>query len=134
MLGTISSYVEARILRGDPRKVPIHLRPAAAAECLWSGRTNVVSDNVDPSWEQEFDFTLACDVGSLWLQLVLWDANSPLPDVPIGHAVVKISQAVQAEADMVSHHLRLEELPERHVATDLSHAKLAIRMGLEPVM
>lgn len=135
MLGTISSYVEARVLRCDPRKVPFHSQPTAAAECLWSARTNVVNDNVDPNWEQEFDFTLACDAGSLWLQLVLWDANSPLPDVPIGHSVVKVSQAVHSAhgGDLAEHSLRLEELPERHVATDLSRAQLAVRMGCEPV-
>jgi len=136
MLGTISSYIEARVLRHDPRKAPLHSQALAATECLWSGRTNVEADNVDPSWEQEFDFVLACDLSSLWLQLVLWDANSPLPDVPIGHAVVKMSQAVQPGrgGNLVDHHLRLEELPERHVKTDLSHAKLAVRMGCELVM
>jgi len=129
MLGTISSYVEARVLNGDPRKQP-------NPECLWSGRTCVVSDNVDPTYAQEFDFTLSCDVALLWLQLVLWDTNFPSDaDVPIGHAVVKISRAAPSgqNGDLIDHRLRLEELPDRHVATDLSRAAIEVRMGWEPV-
>jgi len=128
MLGTISSYIEAQVLNGDPRKV-------SSAECLWSSRTRVVSDNVDPNYEQEFNFILSCDPSLLWLQLVLWDTNSDGPDVPIGHSVVKMSQAIQhsSACDLVNHQLRLEELPDRYVAADLSRAKLTIRLGCEPV-
>lgn len=136
MLGTISAYVEARVLRNDPRKASFVSRPVSPTECLWSGRTKVVADNVDPCWEQEFEFELACDLTSLWLQLVLWDANPPHADAPIGHAVVKISQAVQPNlgGELVDHLLRFEELPERHAVADLSRAKLAFRMGCQPVM
>lgn len=136
MVGTISGYVEARVLRSDPRKAPFVPRPSSPAECLWSGRTGVVGDSVDPSWEQEFEFELSCDVASLWLQLVLWDANPPHPDQPVGHAVVRLLQAVQPSprGDLVDHQLRLEELPGRHVAVDLSRAELAVRLGCEPVM
>jgi len=128
--GTISSYVEARLLRVDPRKVPFNSEATATTECLWSARTSVVEDSTDPSWEQEFDFTLACDIRSLWLQLVLRDASTPLPDAPIGHSVIKISQA-----GLVDQPLKLEELPERHILDavhDLSQATLAVSMTSEP--
>lgn len=130
--GTISSYIEARILQSDPRKDPFTQRPTL--ECLWSGRTGVVSENTDPCWQQEFDFTLAYDVSSLWLQLILWDINAPLPDVAIGHAVMSVSQAQSGDiANLLAQDLCLEDLPETPSATDLSSAKLAVRMGNEVV-
>lgn len=129
MLGAISSYVEARVLQSDPRKASFHARPLAP-ECIWSGRTGVVSENVDPCWLQEFNFTLAYDVTSLWLQLILWDTSAPQPDVPIGHAIMEISEAQSGSIkELAIHELSLEELPQSHVSADLSRAKLAIRMG-----
>jgi hypothetical protein len=128
-LGTISSYVEARVFDRDPREAS----PLAGPEdCLWSGQTSVVSNNVDPSWEQDFEFTTT-GVASLWLQLVLLDSNHPHPDVPIGQAVLKMPQAVRSSCgeSLVDHRLRLEEMPDRHLTTDLSRAKLVVRTGCE---
>merc|ERR1719265_2274625 len=141
MVGTISSYVEARVLRGDPRKASFYSRSSAPCQCLWSGRTSVVAENVDPVWEQEFEFTLACDMNSLWLQLLLWDTNSPHPDVPIAHAVLNMSQAIRERPQhggpgaLVKHTLNLEDLPDHSgVVSDLSRAKLVVHMGSQTLL
>lgn len=129
MLGTISSYVEARVVGSDPRKASFQTQPSN--ECLWSGRTSVVGDKVDPTWNQEFAFTIDADP-SLWLHLILWDTNAPLPDMPVGQIVEpmpQVSKLGRSHAKLVEQHLQLEEVPGWNVAADLSRAKLVIKVG-----
>lgn len=130
MLGTISSYVEARVVRTDPRKAAFQSQPND--ECLWSGRTAVVNDKVDPVWDQEFTFTIDAEP-LLWLHLILWDTNSPLPDMPIGQAVQALTQVKamsgHVHGQMAEHHVQLEDVPGRNIAADLSRAKLVIKTG-----
>jgi len=130
MLGTISSYVEARVVRADPRKAIFQSQPSH--ECLWSGRTVVVNDKVDPVWDQEFTFTIDAEP-SLWLHLILWDTNTPLPDMPIGQAFHLLKQVKvksgRSHGQMVEHHLQLEDVPDRSITADLSRAKLVIKTG-----
>jgi hypothetical protein len=139
----ICSYVEARVLSGDPRKA-LHLSsPSNSTQCLWSGRTDAQGHDGEHVWDKEFQFNLDAAAKPLWLQLLLWEANTDAsPEeanthAPIGHAVMEMTQADAARHGTDCHHalvdytLQLEDMFEHPAVAILSDSKLAIRIGCE---
>lgn len=133
-LNAISSYIEARVLSDDPRKAH------NVTQCLWSGRTRAQEENGDPIWNQEFEFHLDSTPESAWLQLLLWDANSILPNSPLGHAVLEMTQVncgwqkTSYHHDLVDHALQFEDVLEHHSITAFSNSTLVVRIGCDLAM
>lgn len=129
MLGTCDGFIEARIVRGDPRKAA-QFDYSPGESCLWSVKTNVVSNTMEPKWNQDFEAVVPVD-NTVFLQLVLWDSNSPLPDVAIGHAVVELSQVASLKPGLAptEHKLKLTKLPGVEPPGDFSKTRLKMLLG-----
>lgn len=134
--GTIQSYVEARILSEDPRKASCSPCASNSTRCLWTGRTTAQGGDGEPVWDQEFEFNLDDSTETMWLQLLLWDSDAPSSNVPMGHAVMEMTQASvgQQRDGLVAHDLRLEELAESLADTIAPNSTLAIRIGRKIAM
>jgi Ca2+-dependent lipid-binding protein len=89
LLGTIDGFVELRVERQDVRKKQFESYPGES--CVWSSKTTIVQDSMDPKFNQEFDVVLPARA-PLQLQVIIWDSNSPLPDSPIAHGVLDLME------------------------------------------
>lgn len=132
LLGTCDGFIEARLVKRDPRKMAFSGTPGE--ECVWSGRTNPVANSMDPSWGQELSCVTPGDP-HYYLQVVLWDDNSPLPAQPLGHAVLSMREiaCTLPGAEPVEHKLKFQKLPDTSGYPDLPKTRVHMRLSFDLV-
>lgn len=129
ILGTIDGFVELRVETQDPRKKDFETRPTSS--CLWSAKTSVIQDNMDPKFNQEFDIILPA-YAYLILQVIIWDSNSPLPDSPICQSVLELKEVTgrSPSAEPTEHRLKaFKNPPGVGLVADVKNTRVAMKIG-----
>lgn len=108
-IGSIDAFVEVRLVKGDPRQM--EYKNAPGSETLWSGKTQVVNDNMEPTFNEEMAFERAADP-SLFLIVCVAD-SATLGNTPIGMVVVPFRQICSNKGGAVQEFkkTKLEKLP-----------------------
>lgn len=134
MFGTCDCFVEARVVRGDPRKVA-QFEYTPGTPCLWSSKSAVVNNNLDPKWNQEFEALVPIDA-HCFLQMILWDSNSPLPDVALCHSVMELSEVAAAKpgGSPTEHKLKFSQLPGVDLPGDIKKTQLKVELSFNIVV
>lgn len=110
MLGSCDAFIELRAVRdGQLQKAAFEYHPGP--KCLWSAKTSVVNNSTDPKWNENFEMVLPGDP-TMKLQMILWDSNSPMPDMALAHAIIDLKQvaALKQGGKEVVHKLKFSKL------------------------
>jgi len=108
LLGTCDAFMEARVVTADPQSLPFEKSPGAS--CIWSGRTKVINNSLDPKWNDKLKFTVPGHQ-SLCLQMVLMDSGS-VCDTPLCHTVIHMKEIAHGTpgGDFAEHKLKFSKL------------------------
>jgi len=87
-IGSIDAFVEVRLVEGDPRQM--EYKNSAGPETKWSGKTKVINDNMDPTFNEDISFTYPANP-ALNLIVVVADSGT-LGNTPIGMVVIPFRQ------------------------------------------
>jgi len=107
-IGSIDAFVEVRIIDGDPRQMEYTKTPGA--ESKWSGKTETINDNTDPTFNHELT-CLAPANPKLNVVVVVTDSGA-LGNTPVGMVVIPFSKFITKKMDDVqTYKSKLEKLP-----------------------
>jgi len=131
--GTCDAFMEVRIVKHDVKKREFEQYPDPDG-CIWSAKTEVVNNDIDPKWNASFKPVVPAYHG-LQMQLILCDSNAPLPDLQICHAVIDLSDIIAGKPgeDPTQHKLKFSKLPQVAPAADFKKTQLTMTLGFEQV-
>jgi len=131
MLGTCDGFIEARVVRGSVKTGTFDHGPNDEV-CLWSAKTQIVHNSMDPKWNEKFVASVP-GYHNLTLQLILWDSNAPLPDVAIAQAWVDLLEVAKGApgGPEVDHKLRFSKLPGIAPVADFKKTQLKLTLAFE---
>merc|ERR1719393_1196220 len=104
----------------------------------YSARSEPVPDTMDPKFDKDFTFEVPGDP-SWFMQLILIDDNTPLPERPLGQAVIPLHELGAAAplsmgGKLVEHRLKFSKLPGVDMPPDTKKSKLTVEIGYDIVM
>lgn len=139
LMGTIDSYVECRIVRGNPLKMTFGRFPNKDKDqpglCLWQGTTPVMANNNEPQYDKNFSDAEVPAYGDIYLQLILWDSNYPLLDTPIAHQAMNLRDVMGKPPDTLAEsELKFQKLEGWDKVASFKHAKLSVSIAYSIVM
>lgn len=108
-LGSIDAFVEARVVEGDPGQMEFNNSPGAETMC--NGKTKVVSDNMDPTFNETIEFEYDADP-KLNLIIAVVDQGT-LGNTPVGFVTVPFMMLC-SDADGSEHEFnkcKLKKIP-----------------------
>lgn len=126
--GTADAYIEARVVRGDPKKMEFSYAPGD--NVIWSGKSKVVANSMDPRWDETLEFEVAGDP-DYRLVLILWDSNSPMSDTAICQTVLELKEiaALEPGSAPVQHSLKFSRLPKVDPVAEFKKTTLKLTIG-----
>eukprot|EP00929_Paragymnodinium_shiwhaense_P076837 TRINITY_DN39557_c0_g1_i1.p1 TRINITY_DN39557_c0_g1~~TRINITY_DN39557_c0_g1_i1.p1 ORF type:complete len:939 (+),score=241.27 TRINITY_DN39557_c0_g1_i1:239-3055(+) len=137
MIGTINSLIEIRICKKDPRKSD-YVAAAGPDLVAFSGRCDAVPNSMDPKYDKEISFETPGH--PLWfLQLILIDDASPMPETPLAQAVIPLYELGETlpfsmGGKQIDHKLRFSKLPGADLPAEIRKSKLSVAIGYDTVM
>jgi len=131
--GTCNGFVEVRIVKHDVKKKAFENYPDPDG-CLWSAKTEVVHNELDPKWNASFKPVVPAYHG-LQMQLILCDSAAPLPDTPICQAVIDLIDVVVGKPGEAptQHKLKFSRLPQVEPSVDFKKTQLTMTLAFEQV-
>merc|ERR1719291_147934 len=133
--GTVDGFIELRLVK-DCHKAPLSKKDfdwtPDPATCVWSAKTDVVTDNMDPKFNAEFQ-TIVPGYHALKLQVILWDSNSPLPDVPIAHHIMDMHKITCGDPGQppTEHKVKFSKIPKVQAPGDFKKSTLTLNLAYD---
>jgi hypothetical protein len=130
---TLDSFVEIRILRGNPRTKDYHTKlHHESNETVWHGRTRTVRNSNDPVFNDVINFTIAADT-DLYMLICVIDSgtdsgvgNLSEDDTPLGMVILPVKDIMGFKDEFKAQFSEaLEKLPTWNAPEGLGLARLS---------
>jgi hypothetical protein len=131
--GDLASFVEIRVVHGDPHGQEYHTKPHH--ETVWHGRSRTVHGSTDPEYNDEINFMVAASPECYILLCVIDSANlsdddDKLSHTPVGMTAVPVKEVLKySEGQAATYDRSLEKLPNWSSADNLDCAKLLFNIS-----